>query len=479
MSNFVKSRRVVLVVPPYNMSRIMSALPEDIYVKGGNLQVYPFIGVQILASVLKNNGYDLYLLDSVAERKDISSLIKEIIRISPLFVGIYVNSFMVRSTRALIAGIKRKSNIPVLIGGPHITAVPISVITLNADFGVRGDGEDAIINLAIHLLDNERLERKTGIFTKYDAMKNDFPEIAIVKDLDNIPLPLRMENHKKRYFSPFYSPIFTTTIISRGCPYRCIFCMSGSLGSYRLRSVDSAIEEMRILANEGYRTIQFQDDVFNLNSKWLNEFCEKMIKTGLNKTLLWDCNVRVELLDEDIMNLMSRAGCRMIRFGAETNSEIIRNDILHKNIKDTDIYKAISLAKRYNIKTLGYFMLGLPGENQSDGEPELEYILDLSLDYIDVSIAVILPATLLERMAIKEGIIDADFWIRYPEGNDALPVFVSDRNFRKGLIEAQRLILKGFYLRKGYIIKEFLSSLRERRIINSFRSFIRLNSFYI
>ena len=470
------NRRVVLIVPPYNMSRIMSARQEDPFSIPHNLQVYPFLGVQYIAAVLNQNRYEPFILDCTAERMSIEDVASRVKDLSPLLVGVYVNSFMLHSSYLIIQRIKRILNVPVVVGGPHITTLPDAVKELGADYGIIGEGEYGLLEIARYLsgeIDNLPDNIITRETTSFDGFTP-----SIIEDIDRLPFPFRSTRNRKIYYSPFYRGPVTTMIASRGCPFRCIFCASPLLGRYRLRDENSVVEEMSTLVRSGYRVIQFQDDAININRKWLYRFCDLIVQRGLNKQVVWDCNVRIDLLDLEDLNILKAAGCEMIRFGVESGSNYIRNEILKKGMEDEKISIIAREARRRGIKTLGYFMLGLPEETESRIDETKEFIRGLNLDYIDVSISVILPGTRLEKMAVERGILDPSIWKRLITQPLDMPCFYQ-MNGLNDLRSYQRKLLTNFYANPHYILHQVVDSISENRLMTSVRSALLLFRDYL
>ncbi|MGC8927890.1 MAG: B12-binding domain-containing radical SAM protein [Myxococcota bacterium] len=433
----------------------------------GNIQMYPFLGVSYIASSLIKAGFNVELIDSTAERVSIHGILEIIKEKNPLFVGIYVNSFLLHSTYYIIKMIRENFNVPIVVGGPHITSIKGFEETLGADYGIYGYAESDIVELA-----NLINEQSANNSYKLKDEAND------VFDINSIPFPFRPKKFKKIYYSPFYRGPITTMIASRGCPFKCRFCASSILGRYQRRDVENVIEEIECVIKDGYKVIQFQDDTFNIDKKWLHKLCEKIITKGINRKIIWDCNIRPDLIAAEDIHLMKQAGCRMIRFGVESFSDYLRNDISKKGFTIAQIEDVINLAIRYGVKTLGYFMIGLPFETEQDIQKTINYIKSSKFNYVDISIATILPGTDFERMAIGQNLISSIVWNEVAINGREMPVFTSSSSLNQ-LRNFQKNALYGFYLNHNFIFREIISSSLERRFLNSLRTASTLFRHYL
>ena len=154
---------------------------------------------------------------------------------------------------------------------------------------------------------------------------------------------------------------------SRGCPFNCAFCSVGSIWGkqYTYFSSDRIISEIEyLIKNFGAKGIYFREDNFTLNLKRTEEFCQKLIGKEFN--IHWACETRVDTFcNEELVKLMSDAGCRAVYLGVESGSQRIL-DRLNKNIKVEQIEKAINLCKKHNIRTYCSLITGVPGETYED-----------------------------------------------------------------------------------------------------------------
>ena len=161
-------------------------------------------------------------------------------------------------------------------------------------------------------------------------------------------------------------PIFTLNT-SRGCPFGCAFCSVGSIWGkqYTYFSADRIIFEIEyLITNFGAKGIYFREDNFTLNIQKVEKFCEKLINKNIN--IPWACETRVDTLcNEELIKLMSTAGCRAVYLGVESGSQKIL-DMLDKQITVEQIETAINFCKKYNIRTYCSLITGVHRETYDD-----------------------------------------------------------------------------------------------------------------
>jgi len=315
----------------------------------------PPLGLGSLIAVVRNEGHRVFFIDNYLK---LSNFIEEgyLQKNNIDFVGIYANTICYRDTLRMFNEIEslRKRDLwngKIIVGGPH-TSVALDTIPEYVDYVVQGEGEKAILEI-INGEANGRVVRKERI-----------------KDLDLLPFePWDIFNKLPYDYScPWMDikPVFTMNT-SRGCPFGCSFCSVDSIWGkgYSYFSADRIISEIEyLIKNFGAKGIYFREDHFTLNLKRTEEFCEKLIKKNIN--IHWACETRVDTLyNEELIRLISAAGCRAVYLGVESGSQKIL-DMLNKKITVEQIETAINLCKKYNIRTYCSLITGVPGETYED-----------------------------------------------------------------------------------------------------------------
>jgi len=315
----------------------------------------PPLGLGFLMSVVRNKGDSIFFLDNYLKT---SNFIKEgyLQKNNIDYVAIYANTICYQDTLRMfyeIENLRKKGlwNGKIIVGGPH-TSVALDTFPEFVDYIVQGEGERAILEIIDGKVSG-RVIRKERI-----------------KDLDSLPFqPWDIFSKLPYdYTCPWMDirPIFTMNT-SRGCPFNCAFCSVGSIWgkAYTYFSADRIISEIEyLIENFGAKGIYFREDNFTLNLKRTEEFCEKLIKKNIN--IHWACETRVDTLcNEELIKLMSAAGCRAVYLGVESGSQRIL-DMLNKKITVEQIERAINLCKKYDIRTYCSLITGIPGETYED-----------------------------------------------------------------------------------------------------------------
>ncbi len=260
-------------------------------------------------------------------------------------------------------------------GGIHITARPDSNLQNSFDIVVIGEGENAIDEIlreAKKMLDSNSSSKSVSRITG-----------SPVKDLSQLPIPV-FELFPKEILVSYPSLIF-----SRGCPYKCNYCMSrlgGVSGTIRWKSVDQAIREiLKFIEVSSAKELYFDDDTILKNPKWIMEFCHEYKE---QVSLPFFCNARPETVKPKLVKYLKEAGCSAIGIGIESGSEKIRKS-LGRPMSDEKIISAFRIAHNAGLQTWSFNMVGLPGESLEDFE-RTKILNDLA-QVDDIRISVFTP----------------------------------------------------------------------------------------
>lgn len=335
------------------------------------------LGLGYLASYARSIHSDLeiIILDTrVATKKETRAFFEK----SFDLIGITVLSPVYFEVINILKLLKEGNNkIKVCLGGPYVTTLMEEIfIETPADFAVYGEGELTFSELIYHLKGEKKIEDINGLMYKSESgeIKINSPRNYIL-DLDTLPMPAYDLFHMNRY--PLHR-----IVTSRGCPFRCSFCNSSSIWEYkwRKRSAKKLIEEIEFLiSNYKYKTFNFSDNSFNIDLERVNEFCELIIKKGIN--ILWSTPIRVELITPILAKKMKQAGCYSIGIGIESaNNTILAN--MDKQSTIEKINKGIRIFKEAGIEVLGQFVIGSPGDTLDTIKESLEYAKNSELDFV-------------------------------------------------------------------------------------------------
>ena len=359
----------------------------------------PPLGLAYIAASLRKQGHDVEILDAYALRWSWSKMSQHLKNIFVDVIGFTVMTPMldtvVKATR-----IVRSSCRFLVVGGPHPTAVKHDVFEdlPDIDYAVVGEGEQVICELLDYLHEYDgtsHVERKipNGVVAKGIPF---FP--ALTPDVHKIPFPSRDLLPQRNYHYLFATkPGFATMISSRGCPFRCSFCDKSVGGSrWRARSAVDIVNEMESLQNGNIGFINFYDDNFLLSRSRVIAICEEIMRRNLH--VEWKCEGRVDSVDLELLQIMRRAGCRVIAYGVESgNAQSL--EILRKDITVEQSVTAFQLTKEAGIRSLAYMILGVPGESSADVEKSIRFVDDIGADYAQFSSLTSMPGTPISENA--------------------------------------------------------------------------------
>ncbi|MGC8976612.1 MAG: B12-binding domain-containing radical SAM protein, partial [Candidatus Ratteibacteria bacterium] len=193
---------------------------------------------------------------------------------------------------------------------------------------------------------------------------------------------------------------------SRGCPYKCTFCSWPQMlydGKIRFRSPEKIVEEIELLIKKyGIKEIFFDDDTFTCNKNWVIKICKLIIEREIK--ILWSCNGRVDNVDDEMLKIMKKSGCRMIKYGVESASQKTL-DLIRKDYTIEEIKNAFKLTKKNKILIHATAMIGFPWETKNDMKETIKFIKKLSPDTCQFSIPIPYPGTKIFEYAEKENLL--------------------------------------------------------------------------
>jgi|Deesub1362A_J573_1020465.scaffolds.fasta_scaffold01997_6 radical SAM superfamily enzyme YgiQ (UPF0313 family) len=375
------------------------------------------MGIAYLSSeILKIKNVHLDVIDTTFMKKS-SSKYRSILQKKKYdLVGFSVMTLMINDAFEMAAEIKTyHPETKIIMGGPHPTVAPEHVLANDyVDAVCIGEGEKTIFDLLVSDLKFEDIE---GIWFKKDGMIVKNPPRKPVDNLDELEFPNRDVFDTEQYFKSWFqldsvSPSLrgNNIIASRGCPYKCSYCqptLSKIFGKkIRKRSPENIVQELLFLKNKyKIEAFMFLDDTFTMDKKWVSAICDEMIKKRVD--LIWGCNTRANLVEWDMFNKMKKAGLRKINMGIESGSQRVLDKIYNKGITIEQIKEAITIFKKLDLKTHGYFMIGAPYETEEDILNTINFAKNLDIDEATFSITTPLPYTYLYE--ISKEYINQDF----------------------------------------------------------------------
>ena len=293
----------------------------------------------------------------------------------------------------------RKAGLTVVATGFYGTVNPSAVINLTGAHAViRGEPEGAVADIAA----GRNLGDTAGMTFRRAGQITDNPDRPAV-DLTGLPIPAFELFDLKRYFYEILGRDFLLFEATRGCPYACVFCSREMYGKgFRKKTpeqmaaeIDYALEKTRV------RTAYFIDLEFTVARELAESVCRHLVKRA--SPIAWCCQTRADNLDEELLALMKRAGCRLIHVGVESGAEGVLSTSGKATTKDA-ICRGVRMIEAAGIESLAFFMFGLPGETDADREETTRFAIGLEPTYASFHFATPYPGSrLFDEMSLEMG----------------------------------------------------------------------------
>jgi radical SAM superfamily enzyme YgiQ (UPF0313 family) len=406
----------------------------------------------IYLSGILDQPFTVEVLDAIVNRQTEEQVLDIILNSAPDVILFTTGTATMRSDLRLMERIKEKKDIRIVasagilkfLGPEFLEKYPV-VDAMLLDFTEQ--------NIVSYIQDKSDSPLRGLIYRKNGncVTSEEKPDIRF-----QLPIP----RHDLFDISQYKIPIakrfpFTVVVTSLGCPYRCGFCTAGAFG-YRTRDVDGVIAELKVLADLGVKEILFQDPTFTINTNRVVEICQKIV--GHNLDFSWSCNGDIKSLNEEKIKHMKMAGCHTVSLGIESGSDAILEKY-SKMITTQEIKDMIRLLNDYKIRVLGYFIIGLPGDDRDSIRKTIDLAKQLDIDIASFAIATPDIGTPLRQEALKKGWLSSEADVF--DSTD-FPIIETESLSKEDVWDMRRRAVKEFYLRPSYLLKKL-------RQIRSFR----------
>jgi radical SAM superfamily enzyme YgiQ (UPF0313 family) len=366
--------RVLLINPFYPISETPS----------------PPLGLAYLGAALEQAGVQVKILDYVVypyRRDALESVLKEF---KPHLAGATAVTMTFDHAREVLKNVKTiASHVLTVMGGPHVTFCARQTLETfpELDVVVRGEGEKTFVDLINAVAGAHHLDTVNGITYRIGSQINTTAKRKLIQNLDSLPIPARHLLPLGRYRT-LGLPISMTT--SRGCPYKCIFCVGRKMVGAKVRyhSADRVAAELQYLANLKFHQINIADDLFTANQNHCFAVCEEILKRNLE--INWTSFARVDTISEKLLSRMKAAGCTAVSFGIESANPAILNTI-KKGITVQQIRNAVRICRRVGISPYASFILGLPGETPETIKETTDFAANLQQEGLAYGFHILAP----------------------------------------------------------------------------------------
>lgn len=383
---------------------LINPLSQPSYWENDIAAKWPPLGLCYLAAVLEKEGHQVKIL----ERRLLSGVrkrtpkhlawvdeqtLRELAKFKPELVGITATTPLIMDAYAVASAIKSfDPAIKIIIGGPHPTAEPELCLQEcpAIDVVCKGEGELTILDL----VNGKPWEEIEGIFYRQGNEIKATPARQVWQNLDELPYPAYHLLDKDFYFKPTsvlirgFHLVGTTILAARGCPFTCKFCQSSQIvrsnkGRFlRFHSPEYVIGNIKYLVkNFGVEGILFAEDIFSVDRENMIKICRLLIKEGLNKKIKFAINLRVDTVDQDLLNLFRQAGCVRAIYGHESGSDRVLG-LMNKRTSRAQNIASVKMTKAAGITCESSILVGLPGEKKEDFLQTISFLQEAKPDRV-------------------------------------------------------------------------------------------------
>ena len=396
---------------------------------------FPFFLAYAAALLEREPGVVVTARDSIATNDSEAQFLAYVANLKPDLVFFEVPTIAAQKDGHLIQRSKDAGVGCVVVGGPHPTTFPREMLgdCGALDYCLLAEYELNLRDLVRALSGRQKLQDVMGIAYR-EGQEIIIRKGSLIDPLDQLPPPAR-----HLFPSPeapgvdLYWDVFTQSFpliemhASRGCPYRCNFCLWNQVmydnGKYRTFSPKRVVDEMldcveRFHAQEVY----FDDDTFTGNRRFVLDLCDEMIRRGVPGRMAWSAMADAIVTDEEMINRMADAGCIGLKFGVESGDE----EVLRRIGKPLSLAKAHLFVKRCaarHIKTHATFTFGMSGETPATMQKTLDFALQLDSDSVQFSVNTPFPGTRYFNELQSKSLLLTTDWSRYDGYNGSVAKF--------------------------------------------------------
>jgi radical SAM superfamily enzyme YgiQ (UPF0313 family) len=419
---------------------------------------HPHLGILYIAAILQRDGHDVKTADFDAELLTFQTFANILTDYNPDIVGITATTPVFNNAVKIAEFTKKHSSAKTLIGGIHPTLMPLETMASGVfDFAVKGEGEESIAELFKCLESGGKLSTVRGILYRVDEKNYENENRPFIDDLDAIPFPARklLKNKKYTYPDALKTPAFPI-ITSRGCPGNCTFCTAKFAHGkrFRCRSAANVVDEIELLISEyNAAEIHIWDDNFITNRKRVFAVKDEIKRRKIKCLFAFPNGIRADFINREILQALKDMGTYSVAIGVESGNQNIL-DRIQKGIKLEQIENAFKIAKSLDLETWGFFLLGLPGENEKTINQTIDFAIKLDPDIAKFHLLKPYPKSEIYNELKSLGMIIDENFVHY--GIHTGPVHRLPDLSAEQLMALQKKAYRKFYMRPGKILKEML-----------------------
>ncbi len=454
--------------------------------------IYFPIWLAYCAGVLEEAGYEVSFTDAPARGFVLKQILKQAESLRPKLVVMDTSTPSIENDIRVAEQLKKTLRESFIVQvGTHVSALPEETLLASnsIDAVARREYEYTVTELAgllsakgLHLPQADELKKIAGLSFKSHGKVVHNPDRPYLENLDELPWVSRVYKKRLRihdYFNPNAPFPMVTLISSRGCPFRCSFCVYPQTFTgrkFRFRSIDNILDEMEFVIKEfpEAKSIFFEDDTLTANKKRCMEFADGIIQRGLK--IPWVANSRIDP-DLETMLKIKEAGCRELCVGFESGDQDVLNS-MKKGITMDRMLQFMEDSKSAGIFIHGCFMVGFPGETLESIKRTIDWAIRLNPDTAQFYPVMVYPGTEAYEDYKKRGWLTArnyNEWLT-PEGLHNC-VVRNETLTSSELVRLCDLARRRFYLRPGYMFYKLIQMIEKPseivRTVKAARTFFK------
>jgi anaerobic magnesium-protoporphyrin IX monomethyl ester cyclase len=412
-------------------------------------------------AVVEEAGFEVSFIDAIMDEMSIEEFAQQVQDLGPRLALIETSTPSIDhelETAMAIKGVSPQTFVALL--GSHVTYFDKQTVAKNpaVDAVIRGEFEYTAADLARALEAQADLKGVLGLtYRDADGAVWVNPDRPLFEPLDEMPFPARHIVQGGEYRAGIYSGGHPTAMVSsRGCPYRCTFCLWPDIlygHKFRARSAENVVGEIEEAVRVyGHDEIYFDDDTFTIDRQRVLDICRLIQERALEDEVEWIAQCRVDTVDREMLEAMKAANCGYILFGVESGSpEMLRK--MKKGITLDKVHRAFQLSKDVGIKTQAFFLFGMPGETQETIRETIEFAKQLNASSTQFAVAIPHPGTALYEECKVNGWLVSENWADYTAESSLIetPWLTADQ-----VEEARIRAYREYYYRPSFVIGEAL-----------------------
>ena len=480
--------RVLLINPPWPGKGFGTRSQNRIIKhRADKFLQYPLF-LSYAASNSRENGHDVFWIDSVIEEIGLEETLSKMYKINPEVILMETTTPSILADFEFMRKVKERfPEIFLIAVGQHVTGLPMqSLQECEAiDVIIKGEFDPWVPEI---LENKDDLSGIDGI--AYRDKKGDLHDNGPgrwEKDLDRLPFPARDIIPIKNYGEAWYNVRpFTTIQTTRGCPQACTFCISNNVMEgkmWRMRSIENVVAELKELVEVyGIKEINIDDPTFTIRPERVIRFCKALDRHDIK--LIWTANARFDnivrdpILGDKMLYWMRKTGCKMLRFGVEASTpEVLK--AIRKNLTLDQMRQGVKMVQKHRILCLCGFMFGFWSDSKESIQANLDFVKELNPDVMQTSIALPFPGTPLYEEAKSMGKLKAKKWSDWDMTHGILMEMQDiDKEYVEGILAR---MYNEFYFRPRFYWQTLMTIRRLSdipRLYRSLKTLIATQNFY-